>query len=521
MGANLLVYQPEPELHWRLIRSGFEDFGDPDLMSHTLLHGYPLHVAKHFQVPLVLLGENSAFEYSGDELIGASPVMTREWFSKYAANNGMDAAFVSKTYEIPPERLRTYDFPDNLAESGVTATFMSYYFHWDSEEHFNIARGYGFEALPEPSEGTYRTYVGIDEKINRIHQYLKMLKFGYGRATDHACEDIRNGRLTRDTARELVKKHDLVPLSSYYTKEFIERTGLDQNTFDAILEKWRNKELWQKNDRGEWFIPGHLQDESAEGAGYRMSGAERLAEANLIESYFDRLWPLLRSITGEGVRQSHDILGELAPLQRYEFPSGEQVLDWIVPPEWKVREAYLMAPDGRRMLDVRDNNLHLLNYSIPFSGTVSRDELDEHLTSNPERPDAVPYQTSYYKPRWGFCISHNDRLALPDGDYKVVIDTEHFPGSLTVSEAILPGEEDGQVLFTTYTCHPSLALNELSRTAPHGVSLPPHCRLAEAAPDLSLRVRSRDHRRNLLFASLRQGAHRQARSRLRHQLRRR
>ena len=261
MGANLLIYQPEPDLHWRLIRLGLEDWGDPDLMSHTLLHGYPLHVAQRFEIPLVLLGENSAFEYSGDESIGSSPVMTREWFSKYAANNGMDATFVSKNYDIPPEKLRTYDFPDDLAESGVTATFMSYYFHWESEEHYNIARSHGFEALQQPSEGTYRNFVGIDEKINRIHQYLKVLKFGYGRATDHACEDIRNGRLTREAARELVQKHDLLPLSNYYTDEFLERTGLTQSEFDTILEKWRNTELWQKNERGEWFIPNHLQDE--------------------------------------------------------------------------------------------------------------------------------------------------------------------------------------------------------------------------------------------------------------------
>lgn len=189
----------------------------------------------------------------------------------------------------------------------------------------------------------------------------------------------------------------------------------------------------------------------------------RAAEAALIEKTFDRLWPLLRSITGEGVRQTHDILGELAPLQRYELPSGEQVLDWIVPPEWHVREAYVMTPDGRRILDVRENNLHLLSYSEPFSGVLSRAELDERLHSDPERPHAIPYRTSYYKRTWGLCIAHAERLTLPDGDYRVEIDTELSPGSLTLSEAVLPGEEgQGQVLFTSYTCHPSLAINELS-----------------------------------------------------------
>jgi aminopeptidase-like protein len=185
-------------------------------------------------------------------------------------------------------------------------------------------------------------------------------------------------------------------------------------------------------------------------------------EESQIEEYFDRLWPILRSITGEGVRRSHDILGELLPLKRYEIPSGTEVLDWTVPQEWRVREAYVETPDGRRICDVRENNLHLLNYSVPYSGTLTKAELDKHLFSLPDRPDAIPYRTSYYKPNWGFCLAHNQRLALPEGNYRVHIDTEHFDGSLTMSEAVLPGVSDREVLFTTYTCHPSLAINELS-----------------------------------------------------------
>ncbi len=260
MGANLIVYTPEPSLHWKLIRLGFEEYGDPDLMSHTLLHGYPLHVAKRFEIPLVLLGENSAFEYSGDQVIGASGTMTRDWFDKYAANDGKNIHFVSSTFNIPIERLRTYDMPDDLEASGVTATFMSHYFPWDSERHLDIARKHGFETLPGPSEGTYRNYVGIDEKINRIHQYLKVLKFGYGRATDHACEDIRNGRLSREEAKRLVEEHDLKPLSSSYTNEFIELCGMTKEHFTATLEKYRNLDIWRKVGDGKWVIPDHLDD---------------------------------------------------------------------------------------------------------------------------------------------------------------------------------------------------------------------------------------------------------------------
>jgi aminopeptidase-like protein len=181
-----------------------------------------------------------------------------------------------------------------------------------------------------------------------------------------------------------------------------------------------------------------------------------------LEAYFDRLWPLLRSITGDGVRQTHGILGELLPLTRFEIPTGTEVFDWTVPPEWVVREAYVAAPDGQRLLDVHENNLHLVNYSAPFRGRLSRRELEQYLYSRPDLPQAVPYVTSYYDRRWGFCISHDDRLRLPEGDYDIVVDTDLIDGSLTISEAVLPGETPQEILISTYTCHPSLANNELS-----------------------------------------------------------
>ena len=181
-----------------------------------------------------------------------------------------------------------------------------------------------------------------------------------------------------------------------------------------------------------------------------------------IEALFDRLWPLLRSLTGAGARATHEILGEFMPLTRIEIPSGTQAFDWTVPNEWLVREAYVVAPNGRRMLDVAANNLHLVNYSISFRGKLSRRELDAHLHSRPDLPDVIPYVTSYYEPRWGFCLSERERKALPDGDYEVVIDTQLVHGSLTISEALLPGSSQDEVLISTYTCHPSLANNELS-----------------------------------------------------------
>ncbi len=170
----------------------------------------------------------------------------------------------------------------------------------------------------------------------------------------------------------------------------------------------------------------------------------------------------MRSITGEGVRQTHAMLSELLPLQRSEVPTGTQVFDWTVPKEWVVRRAYVVNPRGERILDVQGNNLHLVQYSVGFQGKMELDELDEHLHSLPELPDAVPYVTSYWKPYWGFCLSERQRSELEPGEYSVVIDADHVDGSMTLSEAVLPGEAEDTVLISVNTCHPSMANNDLS-----------------------------------------------------------
>jgi aminopeptidase-like protein len=191
----------------------------------------------------------------------------------------------------------------------------------------------------------------------------------------------------------------------------------------------------------------------------REGGRESLAD---IEETFDRLWPIMRSITGDGVRETHDILSDIVPLERIEVPFGTQVLDWTVPKEWRFNEAYVVAPDGRRILDAKDNTLRLVNYSAPFRGKLTREALDEHLHSRPDLPDAIPYVTSYYEERWGFCLSQRERDSLLPGEYHVVVDTAFHDGSLTISEAVLSGTESDEVLISTNTCHPSMANNELS-----------------------------------------------------------
>lgn len=183
-----------------------------------------------------------------------------------------------------------------------------------------------------------------------------------------------------------------------------------------------------------------------------------------LEAYFDRLWPITRSLTGQGNRQTLNILSELIDLEITEVPSGTQCFDWTVPPEWNIQAAWIKDSNGNTIVDFADNNLHILGYSEPFHGKLSFQELKPHLYTLPEQPDLIPYLTSYYQRRWGFCLPHNQLLQLDKNDtYEVFIDASlDEDGSMTVAEATLPGQSQEEILLSTYICHPSLASNELS-----------------------------------------------------------
>lgn len=177
------------------------------------------------------------------------------------------------------------------------------------------------------------------------------------------------------------------------------------------------------------------------------------------------LYPICRSITGDGVRRTLDVVGRVLPLSVHEVPSGTPVLDWTVPREWNIRDAHVSDMAGDRVVDFRRSNLHVLGYSTPVHERMGRAELDEHLYSLPDRPDAVPYRTSYYREAWGFCLSQRARDQLADADYEVVVDSTLEGGSLTYAECLLEGESDREVLLSTHTCHPSLANDNLSGIA--------------------------------------------------------
>lgn len=180
----------------------------------------------------------------------------------------------------------------------------------------------------------------------------------------------------------------------------------------------------------------------------------------------DAAFPIHRSMTGDGVRATLRLVGATLPIEVHEVPSGTPVLDWTVPKEWSVRDAYVADTAGRRVIDLQASNLHLLSYSLPVRKRVSLDELQEHLFSLPGQPDLVPYRTAYYGETWGFCLTDDARSALRDGEYEVVVDTTLADGSLTYGELFLPGAlGDAEILLTTHVCHPSLANDNCSGIA--------------------------------------------------------
>ena len=195
------------------------------------------------------------------------------------------------------------------------------------------------------------------------------------------------------------------------------------------------------------------------------SESQSVAEVKAIWPLMRQMFPICRSITGDGVRQTLDLIEDWIPLERTQIPSGTTVFDWQIPHEWNIRDAYIADKDGRRVVDFRANNLHVVNYSIPVRQSMTLDELRPHLYSLPDRPDWIPYRTSYYREHWGFCLRHSDLVELGSGPFEVVIDSTLGPGSLTYAECVVQGSTESQAIVYTHTCHPSLANDNLTGIA--------------------------------------------------------
>ena len=178
-----------------------------------------------------------------------------------------------------------------------------------------------------------------------------------------------------------------------------------------------------------------------------------------------KLYPINRSITGNGVRETLNILKEHVPLQVINVPSGQKVFDWTIPKEWNIKDAYLKNSNGEKVVDYKDSNLHVLNYSIPVNKRIELSELKKNIFTLPDHPDWIPYRTSYYSENWGFCLAHNHLLNLPDGEYEVVIDSTLEDGFLTYGEFFIKGEKADEILFSCHICHPSLCNDNLSGIA--------------------------------------------------------
>jgi aminopeptidase-like protein len=196
-----------------------------------------------------------------------------------------------------------------------------------------------------------------------------------------------------------------------------------------------------------------------------LAGTDLAGTGRELHRFAAELFPICRSITGDGIRQTLAKIRERIPLRLFEVPTATQVFDWTVPKEWNIRDAYIKLPGGGRVVDFRESNLHVLNYSMPVRAIMPLSTLRPHLFTMPDKPDWIPYRTSYYHENWGFCLSHRQLLALEERDYEVCIDSTLEDGSLTYGEHVLPGRSPEEVLISCHACHPSLANDNLSGLA--------------------------------------------------------
>lgn len=262
LGCDLIYFKKNPDVYKKMVIEGFKRVGDNEWPNHVGIFTVPVNVAVKFNVPLIIWGENSQLEYGGPATATENNYLDRRWLEEFGGLLGNRVEDMVGVDGIRPEDLLPYQYPldEDLKKVGVTGLFLGYFFKWDARKQLEIVRQHGFNIKDDgPIEGTYTNYENLDESTVGLHDYLKFVKYGFGRATDHACLDIRNGRITREEGLDLVRKYD-GKYPHYGIKSFVEYSGLKKQEVDSIIDSFTNKQLFKCDECGSLLrdIAGNL-----------------------------------------------------------------------------------------------------------------------------------------------------------------------------------------------------------------------------------------------------------------------
>lgn len=322
----------------------------------------------------------------------------------------------------------------------------------DSPFAFMVEHGYRNLFIDKDLEHSFVFVHYVEQSVGHIHyRYLKDFTAEY--TDENGITDIRTYDMN---VRDL--DMDVTNVIYAFEDEFIEK-GVMKRFYINDLEY----KIIELKDAYPIIAEDVRHNRSRRVCSYIGQDNPLIDEGRKMFDMAKELFPICRSITGDGVRQTFDIIRKSLPqMQLFEVPTGEQVFDWTVPNEWNISEAYIENEKGEKIVDFKENNLHVLGYSTPVDEWMELDELLEHVYTLPDQPELIPYCTSYYKERWGFCMSEVQKNSLAEGKYHAYIKATLEPGSLTYGELLIPGESEEEIFFSSYICHPSMANNECS-----------------------------------------------------------